>query len=297
MATPAQWIAGARPRTLPAAVAPVLAGTAIALWREESVWWKALLALAVSLLLQVGVNYANDYSDGIRGTDDARVGPLRLVGSGLATPRSVKAAAFAALGAAGLVGLVLAATTAWWLVGVGLVCILAAWFYTGGSRPYGYMGLGEVMVFVFFGLVAVIGTAYVQTEEFELPALYAGIGVGAFACAILVANNLRDIATDRVSGKRTLAVALGDERTRHLYGLLVDAAVVALVGVALTTTWWVLLALAAGPATLRAVTAVLGDKATGPDLIPVLALTGIAELLYAAGILAGITIALATSTL
>jgi 1,4-dihydroxy-2-naphthoate octaprenyltransferase len=297
MATPAQWIAGARPRTLPAAVAPVLAGTAVALWREESVWWKALLALAVSLLLQVGVNYANDYSDGIRGTDDARVGPLRLVGSGLATPRSVKAAAFAALGAAGLVGLVLAATTGWWLVGVGLVCILAAWFYTGGSRPYGYMGLGEVMVFVFFGLVAVIGTAYVQTEEFELPALYAGIGVGAFACAILVANNLRDIATDKVSGKRTLAVALGDERTRHLYGLLVDAAVVALVGVALTTTWWVLLALAAGPATLRAVTAVLGDKATGPDLIPVLALTGIAELLYAAGILAGITIALATATL
>jgi 1,4-dihydroxy-2-naphthoate octaprenyltransferase len=297
MATPAQWIAGARPRTLPAAVAPVLAGTAVALWREESVWWKALLALAVSLLLQVGVNYANDYSDGIRGTDDARVGPLRLVGSGLATPRSVKAAAFAALGAAGLVGLVLAATTGWWLVGVGLVCILAAWFYTGGSRPYGYMGLGEVMVFVFFGLVAVIGTAYVQTEEFELPALYAGIGVGAFACAILVANNLRDIATDKVSGKRTLAVALGDERTRHLYGLLVDAAVVALVGVALTTTWWVLLALAAGPATLRAVTAVLGDKATGPDLIPVLALTGIAELLYAAGILAGITIALATANL
>jgi 1,4-dihydroxy-2-naphthoate octaprenyltransferase len=297
MATPAQWIAGARPRTLPAAVAPVLAGTAVALWREESVWWKALLALAVSLLLQVGVNYANDYSDGIRGTDDARVGPLRLVGSGLATPRSVKAAAFAALGAAGLVGLVLAATTGWWLVGVGLVCILAAWFYTGGSRPYGYMGLGEVMVFVFFGLVAVIGTAYVQTEEFELPALYAGIGVGAFACAILVANNLRDLATDKVSGKRTLAVALGDERTRHLYGLLVDAAVVALVGVALTTTWWVLLALAAGPATLRAVTAVLGDKATGPDLIPVLALTGIAELLYAAGILAGITIALATATL
>jgi 1,4-dihydroxy-2-naphthoate octaprenyltransferase len=297
MATPAQWIAGARPRTLPAAVAPVLAGTAVALWREESVWWKALLALAVSLLLQVGVNYANDYSDGIRGTDDARVGPLRLVGSGLATPRSVKAAAFAALGAAGLVGLVLAATTGWWLVGVGLVCILAAWFYTGGSRPYGYMGLGEVMVFVFFGLVAVIGTAYVQTEEFELPALYAGIGVGAFACAILVANNLRDIATDKVSGKRTLAVALGDERTRHLYGLLVDAAVVALVGVALTTTWWVLLALAAGPAALRAVTAVLGDKATGPDLIPVLALTGVAELLYAAGILAGITIALATATL
>ncbi len=290
--TISHWIAGARPRTLPAAVAPVLAGTAIALWEDQAVWWKALLALVVSLLLQVGVNYANDYSDGIRGTDDARVGPLRLVGSGIASPRAVKTAAFAALGAAGLVGLVLAATTAWWLVGVGLLCILAAWFYTGGSRPYGYMGLGEVMVFVFFGLVAVLGTTYVQTESFELPALYAAIGVGAFACAILVANNLRDIPTDTVSGKRTLAVALGEERTRHLYGLLIDAAVVALIAVALTTTWWVLLGLAAGPATVRAVSIVLGDKATGPDLVPVLQLTGVAELLYAAGILAGVGVSL-----
>jgi 1,4-dihydroxy-2-naphthoate octaprenyltransferase len=297
MATPAQWIAGARPRTLPAAVAPVVAGTAIALWEHEAVWWKALLALAVSLLLQIGVNYANDYSDGIRGTDDTRVGPLRLVGSGVASARSVKTAAFAALGAAALVGLVLAATTAWWLVGVGLLCILAAWFYTGGKRPYGYIGLGEVMVFVFFGLVAVVGTTYVQTESFELPALYAGIGVGAFACAILVANNLRDIPTDKVAGKRTLAVALGEERTRHLYGLLIDAALVALVGVALTTTWWVLLALAAGPAAIRALTTVLGDKATGPELIPVLQLTGVAELLYAAGILAGVGISLGVDAL
>ena len=288
MPTPAQWIAGARPRTLPAAVAPVLAGTAIALWEDEAVWWKALLALAVSLLLQIGVNYANDYSDGIRGTDDDRVGPLRLVGSGVASPRAVKSAAFSALGAAALVGLVLAATTAWWLVGVGLLCILAAWFYTGGKRPYGYLGLGEVMVFVFFGLVAVIGTTYVQTESFELPALYAAVGVGAFACAILVANNLRDIPTDELAGKRTLAVALGEERTRDLYGLLVGAAVVALVGVALTTTWWVFLALAAGPAALRATRTVLRDRATGPGLVPVLQLTGVAELLYAAGIFAGI---------
>jgi 1,4-dihydroxy-2-naphthoate octaprenyltransferase len=292
MATSAQWIAGARPRTLPAAVSPVLAGTAIALWAGEAVWWKALLALLVSLLLQVGVNYANDYSDGIRGTDDARVGPVRLVGSGVASGRAVKTAALTALGAAGLVGLVLAATTTRWLVGVGLLCILAAWFYTGGRHPYGYMGLGEVMVFVFFGLVAVIGTTYVQTETFELPALYAAIGIGAFACAILVANNLRDIPTDMVSGKRTLAVALGEERTRHFYGLLIDLAVVALVGVALTTTWWVLLALAAGPASVRAVSKVLGDKATGPGLIPVLQLTGVAELLYAAGILAGIAVSL-----
>ena len=221
-------------------------GNAIAVWEREQVWWKALLALVVALLLQIGVNYANDYSDGVRGTDDARVGPLRLVGSRAASPRAVKTAAFLALGGAALVGLVLAATTAWWLVGVGLLCILAAWFYTGGSRPYGYMGLGEVMVFVFFGLVAVLGTTYVQTETFELSALYAAIGVGAYACAILVANNLRDIPTDKVAGKRTLAVALGDERTRHLYGLLIDLAVVALIGVALSTTWWALLALAAG---------------------------------------------------
>jgi 1,4-dihydroxy-2-naphthoate octaprenyltransferase len=292
MATPAQWIAGARPRTLPAAVAPVLAGTAIALWEHEAVWWKALLALAVSLLLQIGVNYANDYSDGIRGTDDARVGPLRLVGSGVASARSVKLAAFASLGAAGLVGLVLAATTAWWLVGVGLVSILAAWFYTGGKRPYGYMGLGEVMVFVFFGLVAVLGTTYVQTEEFELPALYAAIGIGAFACAILVANNLRDIPTDTISGKHTLAVALGEERTRYLYGLLLDAAVVALIGVALTTTWWALLGLIAAPPALRANDIVLSKKATGPRLVPVLQLTGLAELLYASGVFAGMALGL-----
>ena len=290
MATPAQWLAGARPRTLPAALAPVLAGTGVAVWLEEAVWWKALLALAVALLLQVGVNYANDYSDGVRGTDDQRVGPLRLVGSKVATPRAVKTAAFLALGSAAVVGLVLAATTAWWLVGVGLLCLLAAWFYTGGSRPYGYLGLGEVMVFVFFGLVAVIGTTYVQTETFELPALYAGIGVGALACAILVANNLRDIPTDEVAGKRTLAVVLGDERTRHLYGLLIDAAVVALVAVALSTTWWVLLALVAGPVALRALTTVLGDKATGPALIPVLQQTGATELLYALGMYVGLTI-------
>jgi 1,4-dihydroxy-2-naphthoate polyprenyltransferase len=296
MATPAQWLAGARPRTLPAAVSPVLAGTAVAVWEEESVWWKALLALAVALLLQVGVNYANDYSDGVRGTDDARVGPLRLVGSRVATPQSVRTAAFLCLGGAAVVGLVLAATTAWWLVGVGLLCILAAWFYTGGSRPYGYMGLGEVMVFVFFGLVAVIGTTYVQTESFELPALYAGIGVGALACAILVANNLRDIPTDRVAGKRTLAVALGDERTRYLYGLLVGAAVVALVGIALSTTWWALLALVAAPPAARSVTTVLGQKATGPGLIPVLQQTGVAELLYAAGLFVGLVLGVALGT-
>ena len=239
-------------------------------------WWKALLALVVALLLQVGVNYANDYSDGVRGTDDDRVGPLRLVGSKVASPRAVKTAALIALAGAAAVGLVLAATTAWWLVGVGLLCILAAWFYTGGSRPYGYRGLGEVMVFVFFGLVAVLGTTYVQTET-------------AFLRAVRRHRRrrlrLRHPGREQPARhpdrhdqrKRTLAVALGDERTRHLYGLLIDAAVVALIGVALSTSWWALLALAAGPTTLRALTTVLGEKATGPALVPVLQQTGIAE--------------------
>ena len=221
MTTPAQWVAGARPRTLPAAVAPVLAGTGVAAYDGDAVWWKALLALVVSLALQVGVNYANDYSDGIRGTDADRVGPMRLVGSGVATPGSVKAAALAAFGVAAVAGLVLAASTAWWLVAVGAVAVAAAWFYTGGSKPYGYLGLGEVMVFVFFGLVAVLGTQYVQAERFTLVGLYAACGIGALACAILVANNLRDIPTDTVAGKMTLAVRLGDPRTRALYVFLV----------------------------------------------------------------------------
>ena len=293
MATAAQWIEGARPRTLPAAVAPVLAGTAVALHLDSAVWWKAALALVVSLALQVGVNYANDYSDGIRGTDADRVGPLRLVGSGVASPRSVKLAAFAAFGAAAVVGLVLAATTAWWLVAVGALCVVAAWFYTGGSRPYGYLGLGEVMVFVFFGLVAVMGTTYVQTSSWPLAALYAAVGVGALACAILVANNLRDIPTDTVAGKRTLAVVLGDARTRGLYGLLLGAALVALVGVALETDLWALIGLVALVPATRAVRVVLGGT-TGRGLVPVLQLTGVAELLYAAGIFLGL---LLTSTL
>jgi 1,4-dihydroxy-2-naphthoate polyprenyltransferase len=283
----AHWFAGARPRTLPAAVSPVLAGTGVAAYDDHAVWWKALLALVVALALQVGVNYANDYSDGIRGTDADRVGPMRLVGSGTASPAAVKRAAFLAFGVAGVAGLVLAATTAWWLVAVGALCVLAAWFYTGGSRPYGYLGLGEVMVFVFFGLVAVTGTAYVQTRHWQPAALYAAIGIGAIACAILVANNLRDIPTDRGSGKITLAVRLGDERTRILYVLLMLLALVALVGVALATTRWALLAL------VYALPAVKGARlvragADGPGLVPVLQLTGIAELGYGLGLLVGL---------
>jgi 1,4-dihydroxy-2-naphthoate octaprenyltransferase len=271
-------------------VAPVLAGTGVAVQEGGADWGKAGLALVVSLALQVGVNYANDYSDGIRGTDADRVGPLRLVGSGAASPGAVKRAAFVAFGVAAAAGLVLAATTAWWLVLVGVLCIVAAWFYTGGSRPYGYAGLGEVMVFVFFGLVAVGGTAYVQTGELTAATLYAATGIGALACAILVANNLRDVPTDAVAGKRTLAVRLGEPRTRALYALLVGAALVALTGLALATDVRALLGLVFLVPALRAVRRVTSGAA-GRDLVPVLQLTGVAELLYGAGVFVGLLLA------
>lgn len=280
MATPAQWLAGARPRTLPAAVAPVLAGTAVAAHVDEPVWWKAALALVVSLALQVGVNYANDYSDGVRGTDADRVGPLRLVGSGAAPAAAVKRAAFLSFGVAGAAGLVLAATTAWWLVAVGAVCVVAAWYYTGGSRPYGYLGLGEVMVFVFFGLVAVVGTTYVQTTTWEQESLWAAVGIGALACAILVVNNLRDIPTDTVAGKRTLAVVLGGAGTRRLYAALVAVAALAVLALASATTPWVLLGLGFLLPALPGLRTVLSG-ATGPALVPVLQSTGVAELAWA----------------
>jgi 1,4-dihydroxy-2-naphthoate polyprenyltransferase len=232
--------------------------------------------------LQVAVNYANDYSDGIRGTDTDRVGPFRLVGSQAAAPAAVKRAAFAGFAVAAVAGLILALTTAWWLVLVGAAAIAAAWYYTGGTHPYGYRGLGEVSVFVFFGLVAVTGTAYVQTGEVAAETLLAGVGVGALACAILVANNLRDIPTDRRAGKRTLAVALAERGTRRLYVGLVVTAFLAMgaVVVAVEADWW--LAVAALPSlalSLRAGRTVL-TGASGLDLVQVLRDTGLAELLY-----------------
>jgi 1,4-dihydroxy-2-naphthoate polyprenyltransferase len=289
MATAAQWVEGARPRTLPAAVAPVAAGTGAAAAVDAAVWPRALLALVVALALQVGVNYANDYSDGIRGTDDDRVGPFRLTGSGAAAPRSVKVAAFATFGVAAVAGLVLVLVSqSWWLLVAGALAILAAWYYTGGANPYGYLGLGELFVFVFFGLVAVLGTAYTQSGRLTWPAGAAAVGVGCLACALLVANNLRDIPTDAVVGKRTLAVRLGDRRSRGLYVGLLALSLVLVLAVA-TTHPWALLALLSAAQLLPAVRLVRGGS-TGLALIPVLQHTGRAELLY--GLLLGIGLAL-----
>ncbi|MCX5041749.1 1,4-dihydroxy-2-naphthoate polyprenyltransferase [Aldersonia sp. NBC_00410] len=279
MASMAQWIEGARPRTLPNAIAPVLAGTGAAASLDGAVWWKALLALVVSLALIIGVNYANDYSDGIRGTDDERVGPLRLVGSRLATPASVRNAAVASLGVAAVAGLVLAVTSAWWLVLVGALCIAGAWFYTGGRKPYGYSGFGEIAVFVFFGLVAVLGTQFVQADEVDWAGLVCAVAVGSFSSAVLVANNLRDIPTDTASGKVTLAVRLGDTRTRTLHlALLVVPVVATLVLVARTP--WALLGLLAVPFSVRANAPVRSGR-HGLELIPALRDSGLAMLLWA----------------
>jgi 1,4-dihydroxy-2-naphthoate octaprenyltransferase len=289
MASPAQWLQGARPRTLPAAVSPVLAGTGLAVFVQEFVWWKALLALIVAVSLQLAVNYANDYSDGIRGTDRDRVGPLRLVGSGVAAPSQVRTAAGLAFLLAALAGVWLAATTTWWLLLVGALAGAAAWFYTGGSHPYGYAGLGEVSVFVFFGLVAVVGTTYVQAQRVVEGAGWLAAGIGALACAILVANNLRDVVTDEVAGKRTLAVVVGDDRTRSLFTALHASAYVCLVAVGASVTWWALLGLVSVPLSLRAAK-VVRRGATGSALVAVLRDTGLAELTYAAGVFTGLLV-------
>jgi 1,4-dihydroxy-2-naphthoate polyprenyltransferase len=277
--TVGQWIEGARPRTLPAAIAPVLVGTGAAAAADGFRPGRALLALVVALALQVAVNYANDYSDGIRGTDAQRVGPLRLVGSGVSTPAAVKRAALAAFAVAAVAGLVLAAITTWWLLAVGAAAMLAAWFYTGGSRPYGYRALGEISVFVFFGLVATLGTTYVQAERITAAAIGGAIACGALACAILVVNNLRDIPTDGATGKRTLAVVLGDRRTRGLYLALL--AVPFVVALALAPGMpWTLLALAAAPLAARPARTTAGGG-RGRDLVPALRDTGRLQLAYA----------------
>jgi 1,4-dihydroxy-2-naphthoate polyprenyltransferase len=281
MATVSQWVEGARPRTLPAAVAPVLVGTgaAYALGKADIAF--ALLALLVSLALQVGVNYANDYSDGIRGTDQERVGPVRLVGQGLAKADNVKLAAMLSFFSAAVLGLALVTlSNAFGMLLVGAASIAAAWYYTGGKRPYGYSGLGEVFVFVFFGLVATLGTTYTQALSVSPAAIAGAVGVGAIASAILVANNLRDIPTDQEHGKRTLAVRLGGTRTRRLYAALLTVALacVVVVGIIHPTALVALLSFVLAYPLVRRVL----RGATGTDLVPVLSGTGRFELVYAA---------------
>jgi len=288
MATPAQWLAGARPKTLPAAFAPVLVGTGAAIAVGGFRPLPALLALVVALALQVAVNYANDYSDGRRGTDADRVGPMRLVGSGAAAPRQVLVAAGLAFAVAAVAGLGLAALSSWWLVAVGAVCIAAAWTYTGGPLPYGYRALGEVFVFVFFGLVAVVGTTYAQTLTLPGLAFAVAVPVGLLSTALLVVNNLRDIDGDALVGKRTLAVLLGERGTRRAYvGLLAGAfAVVAGVGIEYP---WVLMALLAIPlAVPPARTVLTGGR--GPALVGALQGTGLLTLITGILLAAGLAL-------
>jgi len=289
-----RWVAGARPRTLPAAVVPVAVGTACAVGEVEGglIWWRAGCALVVAVAIQVATNYANDYSDGIRGTDadDRRVGPVRLVGQGLAAPAAVKRAAFASFGVAGVAGLALAVAVGPELLVVGAASFLAGWFYTGGPRPYGYAGLGEAFVFVFFGLVATAGSTYVQTGHLTGLSLAAAVPVGFLATALLVINNLRDIPGDTAVGKRTLAVRLGDRRTRSLYVALLVAAFVAVPLVAgLGGRPLGGVALAAVLLAQRPVVAVLGG-ARGPALIGVLGATGRVQLAFGLLLAAGLAL-------
>jgi 1,4-dihydroxy-2-naphthoate octaprenyltransferase len=280
VASAREWVAGTRVRTLPAAVVPVLIGSGVAFGYGKFSLWRAVLALLVALALQIGVNFANDYSDGVRGTDAAgrRAGPMRLVGSGAATPREVKYAAFSCFAVACGLGLVLAAFTSWWIVAIGALCVLAAWFYTGGPRPYGYRGLGEVSVFVFFGVAAVAGTAYVEMGRLSWLGLAASVPAGLLSCALLMVNNLRDISSDASSGKRTLAVRIGDARARGVYlvFLLAPFALAALLGFYRP---FALLALLAVPLSVAPVRAVRGGV-SGPGLIATLGQTGRLQLAF-----------------
>ena len=286
------WVAGARPRTLPAAVVPVLVGTACAAGTTDVELWRAAAAGVVALALQVGTNYANDYSDGVRGTDDpgTRVGPVRLVGWGLEPPGAVKRAAMLSFAVAAAAGLALAIAVGWELLVVGAAAIAAGWFYTGGKHPYGYYGFGELFVFVFFGVVATVGSAYVHQEELQGLPIAASIPVGFLATALLVINNLRDIPGDTVAGKRTLAVRIGDRRTRALYVALLVGAFLA---VPVVAGWYerpaAALALVAIVPARRPVLRVL-EGARGPDLIPVLGATGMVQLLYGVLLAAGLWI-------
>ncbi|MGH3795560.1 MAG: 1,4-dihydroxy-2-naphthoate polyprenyltransferase [Pseudonocardiaceae bacterium] len=289
MASLAQWVEGARPRTLPNAIAPVLVGCGAATALGTLHWSRALLALIVALALVIGVNYANDYSDGIRGTDADRVGPMRLVGSGVAAPAAVRSAALVSFATAAVAGLVLVALAGqWWLLALGTAAIAAAWFYTGGRRPYGYAGMGELAVFLFFGPVAVLGTQYVAGDRISLSGALVAVAVGALSAAVLVANNLRDIPTDAAVGKRTLAVRLGEGRTRALYAALIAVPFVVTLVLAIhhPAGLVALLALALAVRPLRRVSTGLAGLA----LIPVLRDTGLTMLVWAAATAAGLAI-------
>ena len=283
-----RWVAGARPRTLPVSVVPVLVGTAVGSAETTVIWWRAAAALVVSLGIQVGTNYANDYSDGVRGTDTVRVGPVRLVASGLATPQEVERAAVVAFAVAAAAGLALAIAVSPVLIAVGAVCILAGWLYTGGPRPYGYAGLGEVSVFVFFGLVATVGSAYVQLERVTGLAVLAAIPVGFLAVALLVVNNLRDLAGDAAVGKRTLAVRLGATATRWFYTGCVTIPFAFVVAVAVARPWAVI-AFASVPLALRPARRVMAGE-SGRGLVEVLGATGRLQLVFGALLALGIAL-------
>ena len=270
-----KWVAGARPKTLPAAIAPVAVGTALAGTDFDPIL--ALLALLVSLSLQVGVNYANDYSDGVKGTDDNRIGPMRLVASGAAPAHQVKIAAYLALGFGAIFGLILALQTSLWLVAIGALAIAAAWGYTGGKNPYGYFGFGELSVFVFFGLVATMGTYYAQTGELTLNSLLVAIPMGSLSCALLAINNLRDRAADELVGKRTLAVRLGDASARRAFVALL---LIAHISVLFLMKPWTLLTLLLLPMTFSLIKAIRAG-AQGAQLIPLLGKTGKLQLRFA----------------
>jgi 1,4-dihydroxy-2-naphthoate octaprenyltransferase len=270
-----KWVAGARPKTLPAAIAPVAVGTALAGTDFDPIL--ALLALLVSLSLQVGVNYANDYSDGVKGTDDNRIGPMRLVASGAAPAHQVKIAAYLALGFGAIFGLILALQTSLWLVAIGALAIAAAWGYTGGKNPYGYFGFGELSVFVFFGLVATMGTYYAQTGELTVNSLLVAIPMGSLSCALLAINNLRDRAADELVGKRTLAVRLGDASARRAFIALL---LIAHISVLFLMKPWALLTLLLLPMTFSLIKAIRAG-AQGAQLIPLLGKTGKLQLRFA----------------
>ena len=280
MTTREEWIAGARPKTLPAAIAPVLVGTAFAGYNANAV--NFFLALIVGVALQVGVNYANDHSDGIKGTDKDRVGPMRLVGSGAATPEAVKRAALIAIAIAAIAGVSLAARSSWILIALGALSIIAAWTYTGGPKPYGYFALGEVSVFIFFGLVATLGTYYAHVGSLSFEVLLASFAMGCLACAILVLNNLRDLEKDKSAGKITLAVKIGDSQTRRFYqGLIFTPLLIALALV--PTSFYFLFAFLALPQILK-VTASIRTGASGSALIELLERTGKIQIIYSIAI-------------